>query len=53
MSDLHEDFKIETRARFDRLEDKIDRVLEFKWRWMGGVAAFAFLITLAVEMVKR
>jgi hypothetical protein len=53
MSEVSEDFKVETRARFDRLEDKVDKILEFKWRWMGGVAVFAFLVTLAVELVRR
>lgn len=50
---VDEDFKTETRKRFDRLEDKVDRVLEFKWMWMGGVAAICFVISIAAHLLGK
>lgn len=46
-------FKEESLKKFDRIEEKIDRLNEFKWRVAGGAAVLSFLLTALVEFVSR
>lgn len=58
--DLHQEigslreFKEWAKSEFDRLHDKIDRALEFKFKTAGAIATIAFLVSLAVNIwLKR
>lgn len=57
MSSIDEDFKVETRARLDRIESKVDTLLEFKWRIIGGAGVigglFSVAIALTLEWMKK
>lgn len=39
-------------VRFDRIEGKLDTLLEFKWKVAGGVIIVAFLADLAINIAK-
>ena len=42
----------ETNKKFDRLETKIDMLLQFKWQIIGGSVAFSAFITLAIQGIS-
>lgn len=54
---MEEDFKVETRARLDRIETKVDTLLEFKWRVIGGAGVigglFSVIMAFIVEWVRK
>ena len=37
--------------RFDRLENKVDALVEFKHTWLGRFAVFAFVGTVAGSLI--
>lgn len=41
-----------TEVRLNRIESKVDSLLQFKWRILGFAACAAFLATLAIEMAR-
>jgi len=42
-----------TDKRLKSIEEKIDSVLEFKWKIFGGVAVTSFLVTLGFQILAR
>lgn len=43
--------KAEYNERFDRLENKIDTVLQFRWQMGGALLLVAFLVNLIFKAV--
>jgi len=39
-----------TDERFDKLESKIDRLLEFKWQIIGGATALSAFVGIAIQL---
>lgn len=39
-------------ARLERLEDKIDRVLAFKWQIIGGSVVLSVMVTIAFQIIS-
>lgn len=50
MSDLHDYFIEQTNTRLERIEDKVDRLLAFKWQIIGGSLFASALVTLGVQV---
>ena len=48
--ELMEYFIEKTDERFDKLEYKIDKILEFKWQIIGGAVGISGLIGLVVNL---
>ncbi len=47
------DYFIEqTNERFSILESKMDQLLEFKWRVVGGVVAASCLVTMIIQVAS-
>lgn len=38
-------------ARMDRLEEKVDRLLAFKWQIIGGSLVASVVLTVALQVV--
>lgn len=38
-------------ARIDKLEDKVDKLLEFKWQIVGGTVLVSLLMTGVVQLL--
>jgi hypothetical protein len=36
-------------GRLDRMEDKIDSLVEHKWMWIGRMSAFTFCASIVVS----
>lgn len=36
-------------ARLDRIEEKVDKILAFKWQIIGGSIVLSFALTLATN----
>lgn len=51
MDDLDGYFRSETNRRLDRIESKIDEVLSFKWKIIGGAGVMGALMSLAVTIL--
>lgn len=45
-----EEFKRVTESRLDRLENKIDKLHEYKWRVAGGVTVVSVVVTFALKI---
>ncbi len=41
----------QTNARFDRIEEKIDRLLEFKWQIIGGSVILSAIVGLVMSLI--
>lgn len=39
--------------RLDRLEDKVDELLRFKWQIIGGSAVVAAIISVLVQVLTK
>lgn len=37
--------------RFERLEEKVDKLLAFKWQIIGGSVLLSLLLTAAINLV--
>lgn len=37
--------------RMNRLEDKVDKILSFKWQIIGGATVISLALTLAVNII--
>ena len=48
--DFVEYFIEKTDARFDKIEKKIDKLLQFKWQIIGGAGAMSLLITILLQV---
>lgn len=48
-----EESQRETRARLDKIDRKIDQLIEFKWRMAGGLLVVSAVATLLMEALKR
>lgn len=48
-----EEFKSTTTERLDRIEIKVDRLQEFKWRVAGGAALLCLLFSVAAELFLK
>lgn len=44
-------FIAETNRKFEKLEHKIDLLLEFKWKAMGGILIFNFLVMAGLTIL--
>ena len=53
MSDLHEYFIEETNKRLERIEDKLDTLLEFKWQIIGGSLVVSGLVAVAIQYIMQ
>jgi uncharacterized membrane protein len=45
-----EEFKVATEKRLDKIEHKIDRLHEYKWRIAGGLAVISALTVAALHL---
>jgi hypothetical protein len=46
------DYFIEqTNQRFEKLEHKVDKLLEFKWQIVGGSVGLSAVLTLAIQII--
>ena len=48
--DLLNYFIKETNKRFDKVDQKLDQLLEFKWRVVGGAIVVSVILTLGFQM---
>lgn len=44
-------FIAQTNHRFEKLEGKVDRLLEFKWQLVGGSLTVSAVLTVAIQIV--
>jgi hypothetical protein len=49
MNDLHQYLD----KRLDRLEQKVDELLKFKWQIIGGSAVVATIVSLVLHMLNK
>lgn len=49
-SELVRYFIEETNKKFERLEEKVDILLEFKWQILGGSMVLSALVTIAIQV---
>ena len=42
-----------TNQRLDKIEEKLDKVLSFRWQIIGGAASISFFISLIAIVVKN
>jgi hypothetical protein len=40
----------ETNQKFEKLEAKVDQILQFKWQIVGGSVVLSVLVTLAIQL---
>lgn len=40
-------------VRFDRLEEKVDSLLQFKWKVLGISSCVAFITAILIELVRK
>lgn len=45
-----EEFKRATERRLDKIEHKIDKLHEYKWRLAGGLTALSVVMTVVLKM---
>lgn len=50
MKELVDYFIQETNDKFDKLEQKVDQLLEFKWKIIGGSVGLSVFITLIFQV---
>lgn len=41
----------ETERRFDRIESKVDRLLEFKWQIIGGSLVISAVLSIGIAIL--
>lgn len=50
MKELVDYFISETNDKFDKLENKVDQLLEFKWKIIGGSVGLSVIITVSFQI---
>lgn len=51
-NELVDYFIEETNKKFERLEEKVDMLLEFKWQIISGAVVFSALITIVIQVLS-
>ena len=49
--DLVDYFIKETNKKFEKLEKKVDSLLQFKWQIIGGSVVISVLVTIAIQII--
>lgn len=49
-NDLFKYFMDQTNSRFDNIEKKLDKLLEFKWQIIGGAGLLSIIITILINL---